>query len=44
MFGVYPGGVAGNDAGGLAGGVPDDPASVRAALDDLQGLTEDRSW
>ena len=37
LFGVYPGGVAGNDAGGLASGVPDDPASVRAVLDDLQG-------
>jgi hypothetical protein len=37
LFGVYPGGAAGNDAGGLALGVPDDPASVHAALDDLQG-------
>jgi hypothetical protein len=37
LFGVYPGGAAGNDAGGLARGVPDDPASVHAALDDLQG-------
>ena len=37
LFGVYPGGVAGNDAGGLASGVPDDPASVHAVLDDLQG-------
>ena len=37
LFGVYPGGAAGNDAGGLASGAPDDPASVRAALDDLQG-------
>ena len=37
LFGVYPGGAAGNDAGGLARGVPDDPASVHAVLDDLQG-------
>ena len=37
LFGLYPGGVAGNDAGGLASGVPDDPASVCAVLDDLQG-------
>ena len=37
LFGIYPGGVAGNDAGGLASGVPDDPAPVCAALDDLQG-------
>src|SRR6188472_4110577 len=37
LFGVYPGGAAGNDAGGLALGVPDDPASVHAVLDDLQG-------
>src|SRR3954452_16116049 len=37
LFGVYPGGVAGNDAGGLARGVPDDPAAVQAVLDDLQG-------
>ena len=37
LFGVYPGAAAGDDAGGLASGVPDDPASVHAALDDLQG-------
>ncbi len=37
LFGVYPGGAAGNDAGGLARGVPDDPVSVHAVLDDLQG-------
>ena len=37
LFGVYPGGAAGNDAGGLATGVPDDPASVEDALGELQG-------
>ena len=37
LFGVYAGGAAGNDAGGLARGVPDDPVSVHAVLDDLQG-------
>ena len=37
VVGVYPGGVAGNDAGGLASGVVDDPASVHSVLDDLQG-------
>lgn len=37
LFGLYPGGAAGNDAGGLAAGVPDEPASVQAALDELQG-------
>ena len=37
VVGVYPGGVAGNDAGGLASGAADDPASVHRALDDLQG-------
>ena len=37
LFGVYPGGAAGNDAGGLATGAPDDPASVQEALGALQG-------
>lgn len=37
LFGVYPGGAAGNDGGGLASGAPDDPASVQEALDELQG-------
>jgi hypothetical protein len=38
VFGIYPGGVAGNDAGSLASGVPDDPAAVQTVLDDLQGV------
>ncbi|MFI7276599.1 hypothetical protein [Streptomyces sp. NPDC049879] len=37
LFGVYPGGVTGDDTGGLAGGAPDDPARVEEALDALQG-------
>ncbi|GAA2270270.1 hypothetical protein GCM10010145_00850 [Streptomyces ruber] len=37
LFGIYPGGVTGDDAGGLADGPPDDPARVSSALDDLQG-------
>lgn len=37
VFGVYPGGVAGDDAGGLAGGPADDPVRIAAALDRLQG-------
>ena len=37
LFGIYPGGAAGNDAGGLATGVPDDPASVQRVLGELQG-------
>jgi hypothetical protein len=37
LFGVYPGGAAGNDAGGLATGAPDDPTSVQEALGALQG-------
>ncbi|MGW9676809.1 hypothetical protein ACWGUN_27210 [Streptomyces koyangensis] len=37
LFGVYPGGATGDDAGGLAVGPPDDPAQVSAALDLLQG-------
>lgn len=37
LFGIYPGGVTGDDAGGLAGGPPDDPALVSSALDRLQG-------
>ncbi|WP_327290490.1 hypothetical protein [Streptomyces sp. NBC_01198] len=37
LFGIYPGGVAGDDTGGLAGGLPDEPALVSSALDRLQG-------
>ncbi|MDQ2737995.1 MAG: hypothetical protein M3Y35_05085 [Actinomycetota bacterium] len=37
LFGIYPGGVAGDDAGGWAGGPPDDPDLITAALDRLQG-------
>lgn len=37
LFGIYPGGVAGDDTGGLADGPPDDPALVSSALDRLQG-------
>ncbi|WP_371496181.1 hypothetical protein OG871_10375 [Kitasatospora sp. NBC_00374] len=37
LFGIYPGSVTGDDAGGLAAGPPDDPAAVSAALDLLQG-------
>jgi hypothetical protein len=37
LFGIYPGGVVGDDAGGLAAGPPDDPARITAALDELQG-------
>ncbi|MGA5518485.1 hypothetical protein ACPCK2_19875 [Streptomyces pseudogriseolus] len=37
LFGVYPGGVSGDDSGGLAGGPPDDPDRVTEALDRLQG-------
>jgi hypothetical protein len=37
LFGIYPGGITGDDTGGLAGGPPDDPALVSGALDDLQG-------
>ncbi|AZS87664.1 hypothetical protein ELQ87_28140 [Streptomyces griseoviridis] len=37
LFGIYPGGVAGDDTGGLAAGPPDDPALVSDALDRLQG-------
>lgn len=37
LFGVYPGGAAGDDSGGLAVGPPDDPAEISAALDLLQG-------
>ena len=40
VFGVYPGGVAGNDAGGLASGAVDDPAAVHRVLGDLQGPDE----
>jgi hypothetical protein len=41
-FGVYPGGAAGNDAGGLASGPPDDPAAIRRALDALEAGTDTR--
>ncbi|WP_330334848.1 hypothetical protein OHS33_00175 [Streptomyces sp. NBC_00536] len=37
LFGIYPGGVTGDDTGGLASGPPDDPALVSSALDRLQG-------
>jgi hypothetical protein len=37
LFGVYPGGVAGDASGGLAAGAPDQPAQVQHALDVLQG-------
>ncbi|WP_460065597.1 hypothetical protein [Streptomyces sp. YKOK-I1] len=37
LFGIYPGGAAGDDTGGLADGPPDDPALVSSALDRLQG-------
>ncbi|MGW4897251.1 hypothetical protein ACWEQL_34085 [Kitasatospora sp. NPDC004240] len=37
LFGIYPGSLTGDDAGGLAAGPPDDPARVTEALDRLQG-------
>ena len=37
LFGCYPGGAAGNDAGGLASGPPDDRESVQGAVNELQG-------
>lgn len=37
LFGIYPGGVVGDDTGSLAAGPPDDPARITAALDRLQG-------
>lgn len=37
LFGIYPGGVAGDDAGALAGGPPDDPDLITSALELLQG-------
>ncbi|MEW1910607.1 hypothetical protein AB0442_19515 [Kitasatospora sp. NPDC085895] len=37
LFGIYPGGVCGDDSGGLAVGPPDDPDRVTALLDRLQG-------
>ncbi|GAA0707876.1 hypothetical protein [Streptomyces thermocarboxydus] len=40
LFGVYPGGVTGDDSGGLASGPPDDPERVVEALDLLQGRPE----
>ncbi|MGW8789872.1 hypothetical protein ACWGND_05030 [Streptomyces althioticus] len=40
VFGVYPGGVTGDDSGGLASGPPDDPDRVTEALDLLQGRPE----
>ncbi|MFD0900606.1 hypothetical protein [Actinomadura sediminis] len=36
-FGIYPGGVTGDDEGGLATGPADDPAEILAALRTLQG-------
>lgn len=37
LFGIYPGGITGDDTGGLAAGAPDDPDRISAALDLLQG-------
>ncbi|WP_079127695.1 hypothetical protein [Streptomyces sp. TP-A0874] len=37
LFGIYPGGVCGDDAGGLTSGPPDDPTRVASVLDRLQG-------
>ncbi|MCO6004278.1 hypothetical protein NE236_04730 [Actinoallomurus purpureus] len=36
LFGIYPGGAAGDDTGGLATGPADDPERIRAALDRLR--------
>lgn len=40
LFGIYPGGITGDDAGGLTDGPPDDPALVSGALDRLQGRAD----
>ncbi|MGK5729449.1 hypothetical protein [Streptomyces sp. URMC 124] len=40
LFGIYPGGVTGDDTGGLAAGPPDDPARIATALGLLQGEPE----
>ncbi|MEU4951568.1 hypothetical protein [Streptomyces lavendulae] len=40
LFGIYPGGLTGDDSGGLTTGPPDDPARVSAALDRLQGRAD----
>ncbi|WP_371675008.1 hypothetical protein [Streptomyces sp. NBC_01276] len=40
LFGIYPGGLSGDDSGGLTTGPPDDPARVTAALDRLQGRAD----
>jgi len=37
LFGIYAGGVAGDDSGGLASGPADDPERINHALDLLQG-------
>ncbi|PBC70969.1 hypothetical protein BX265_5530 [Streptomyces sp. TLI_235] len=37
LFGIYPGGVTGDDDGGLAEGPPDDPGRITDLLDRLQG-------
>ncbi|MFD4878131.1 hypothetical protein ACFWOB_32825 [Streptomyces sp. NPDC058420] len=37
LFGIYPGGVTGDDTGNLTTGPPDDPALITNALDRLQG-------
>ena len=37
LFGIYPGGATGDDAGGLATGAPDAPERISALLDELQG-------
>ena len=38
IFGIYPGGPVGAETG-LLQGLPDDPSSIHALLDDLQGTT-----
>ncbi|WP_371667451.1 hypothetical protein OG985_07425 [Streptomyces sp. NBC_00289] len=40
LFGIYPGGVTGDDAGGLTSGKPDDPALISQSLDRLQGRAD----
>ena len=37
LFGIYPGGVLGDDTGNLISGPPDSPALISTALDRLQG-------
>lgn len=40
VFGIYPGGAAGDDAGDMAAGSADEPTRVSRALDELQGRPE----